>query len=88
VRLLPLFSDEQRFLALTATATELPGNWILLYPSSTTAMPTYLLIGEDTYSIQQKLAVFKSKLDSIWLAFNFHIYGPQYSGQNQAAMMP
>ncbi|KAM3101047.1 DNA polymerase III subunit delta [Phormidesmis sp. 146-12] len=40
-------------------------------------MPTYLLIGEDTYSIQQKLAVFKSKLDSTWLAFNFHIYGPE-----------
>ena len=37
-------------------------------------MPTYLLIGEDTYSIQQKLTVFKSKLDSTWLAFNLHIY--------------
>ncbi|KAM3090226.1 DNA polymerase III subunit delta [Phormidesmis sp. 146-35] len=40
-------------------------------------MPTYLLIGEDTYSIQQKLAVFKSKLDSTWLAFNFHTYAPE-----------
>ena len=40
-------------------------------------MPTYLLIGEDTYSIQQKLAVFKFKLDSTWLAFNFHTYAPE-----------
>ena len=40
-------------------------------------MPTYLLIGEDTYSIQQKLAVFKSKLDSTWLAFNLHTYAPE-----------
>lgn len=38
-------------------------------------MPTYLLIGEDTYSIQQKLVVFKSKLALTWLAFNFHTYG-------------
>jgi DNA polymerase-3 subunit delta len=40
-------------------------------------MPTYLLIGEDTYSIQQKLAVFKSKLDLTWLAFNLHTYAPE-----------
>lgn len=40
-------------------------------------MPTYLLIGEDTYSIQQKLAVFKSKLGSTWLAFNFHTYASE-----------
>lgn len=40
-------------------------------------MPTYLLIGEDTYSIQQKLVVFKSKLDSTWLAFNLHIYASE-----------
>lgn len=40
-------------------------------------MPTYLLIGEDTYSIQQKLPGFKSKLDSTWLAFNFHTYAPE-----------
>lgn len=39
-------------------------------------MPIYLLIGEDTYSIQQKLVVFKSKLASTWLAFNFHTYAP------------
>ncbi|MDX2243504.1 MAG: DNA polymerase III subunit delta [Leptolyngbyaceae cyanobacterium bins.302] len=40
-------------------------------------MPTSLLIGEDTYSIQQKLAVFKSKLDSTWLTFNLHTYAPE-----------
>jgi len=40
-------------------------------------MSTYLLIGEDTYSIQQKLVVFKSKLDSTWLAFNLHTYAPE-----------
>lgn len=40
-------------------------------------MPIYLLIGEDTYSIQQKLVVFKSKLDSTWLAFNLHTYPPE-----------
>lgn len=40
-------------------------------------MPTFLLIGEDAYSIQQRLAVLKSKLDRTWGAFNYHTYRPE-----------